>query len=170
MKASLSGSPIAVATVPTAHARRGIHSAWGALPPAARVALLGVLASALVAIALGAYIPLEIRRHLLDAQGRGLQAAVAALQPSLPRLDGRPFDPADLDRLDHLVDRTLLDADRVRVKLWSLDGVILYSDVHELIGQSVPDVLPRLQEATASGLLANVTRACEEGLSRPHDE
>ena len=143
--------------VETAHPRRGLHSGWGALPPAGRVALLGLLASAVVAIALGAYIPLEIRRHLLDAQGRGLQAAVAALQPSLPRLDGRPFDPADLDRLDHLVDRTLLDADRVRVKLWSLDGVILYSDAHELIGQSFPDVLGRLQEATATGVVANVT-------------
>ena len=161
MKASLSGSPIAVATVPMPHARRGIHSAWGALPPAARVALLGVLASALVAIALGVYIPLEIRRHLLDAEGRGLQSAVAALQPALPRLDGQPFSPAELERLDRLVDRTLLDSDHVRAKIWSLDGVILYSDAHELIGQSFPEVLPRLQEVVATGVLAEVTELAD---------
>lgn len=161
MKASLSGSPKDVAKVPMAHARRGIHFAWGALPPAARVALLGVLASALVAVALGVYIPLEIRRHLLDAEGRGLQAAVAALQPALPRLDGRPFSPAELERLDRLVDRTLLDSDHVRAKIWSLDGVILYSDAHELIGQSFPEVLPRLQEVVATGVLAEVTELAD---------
>ena len=157
MDESPNGSPSDVATVPTAHARRGVHSPWGALPLAGRVALLGVLVSALVAIALGVYIPLEIRRHLLDAEGRGLQAAVAALQPALPRLDGHPFDPADIELLDRLVDRTLLDADHVRAKLWSLDGVILYSDAHELIGQSFPDVRARLQEVMATGVLAEVT-------------
>lgn len=143
--------------------RRGVQGIWGALPPPGRVALLGVLASAVVAIALGVYIPLEIRRHLLDAEGRGLEAAVAALQPSLPRLDGGPIDPVELDRLDRLIDRTLLDSDHVRAKLWSLDGVVLYSDEHALIGQSFPDVRPRLQEVAQVGVPRRGHRAGRHG-------
>lgn len=148
--------------VRTGSARRvrglgGLRAGWGALPPAARVAMLGVLASALVAIALGIYIPLEIRRHLLEAEGRGLEAAVTALEPSLPELDAGPLEASQIEALDRLVDRTLLDADHVRAKLWSLDGVVLYSDAHDLIGERFPDIDARIREVEAAGVLAEVT-------------
>lgn len=40
-----------------------------------------------------------------------------------------------IDRLDRVVLGQVLDESIIRVKLWARDGTILYSDVHELIGQ-----------------------------------
>ena len=56
-------------TVRRLRLRPGIAALWGALPAARRVALGGILASAAVAVALGMFIPFEMRRHLLVAEG-----------------------------------------------------------------------------------------------------
>lgn len=137
--------------------RRAAGAAWGALPPSGRLALLGVLASAVIAIALGLYIPLEIRRHLLEAEGRGLEAAVVALTPSLPDLSSGSLTADEIELTDQLVDRALLDSDHVRAKLWALDGRVMYSDARELIGRVFGDVLPRLEEVVAGGTMHEVT-------------
>ena len=149
------------------HARgiRVFRAAWHELPPAGRVALLGVLASAVVAIGLGVFIPLETRSRLLDAEGRGLQAAVTALEPALPDLTGPPLDAAALADLDRLVDQVILDSDHVRAKLWSLDGRVLYSDDQSLIGRVFGDVRPNLAEAVERGVRSEVT-----DLSEPENE
>lgn len=138
-------------------ARRSLGTVWAALPPTGRVALLGVLGSALVAVVLGIFIPVEIRRHLIVAEGRGLQAAVAALEPSLPDLTAGPLSPEEIAGTDRLVDRTLLDSDHVRAKLWSLEGVVLYSDATELIGRQFADVVPRVRAAAATGVMSEVS-------------
>lgn len=137
--------------------RPGIGALWEALPPAGRVALAGVLASAAVALALGLFIPVEIRRHLLLAEGRGLEAAVAALQPSLPDLTQGPLSAEEIERTERLVDRALLDSDHVRAKLWSLDGVVLYSDAHELIGRQFADARASLEEVLTQGVKVEET-------------
>ena len=137
--------------------RPGIAALWGALPAAGHVALVGVLASAVVALALGIFIPVEIRRHLLIAEGRGLQAAVSALEPSLPDLTRGALTVAEIEETERLVDRALLDSGHVRAKLWSLDGVVLYSDAHDLIGRQFPDARASLEEAVAQGVNAEVT-------------
>jgi signal transduction histidine kinase len=136
---------------------RSIAALWATLPPAGRIALAGVLASAVVAIALGIFIPLEIRQHLLVAESRGLEAAVAALEPSLPDLTGGRLSSEEIDKTDQLVDRALLDAGHVRAKLWSLDGEVLYSDAHSLIGRRFPDVRSELAEVAARGVQFEVT-------------
>ncbi len=137
--------------------RRAVIAGWRALPPSGRFGLLGVLASAVVAIALGLFIPLEVRRHLLEAEGRGLEAAVVALQPSLPDLSSGPLSSTEISLTDRLVDRAILDSDHVRAKLWALDGTVLYSDAGELIGRVFADVRPRLDEVAASGTMHEVT-------------
>ena len=144
---------------------------WDALPPGGRVALGGVVASAVVAVALGLFINVEIRRHLLDAEGKGLQAAVAALAPSLTIPADRPLSPAEIAVADRIVDRGLLDADHVRAKLWSLDGVVLYSDAHELIGRRFPDVAAELAEIPAGRVKSEVTdvSAPENALERGYE-
>ncbi|MEK6720399.1 MAG: ATP-binding protein [Chloroflexota bacterium] len=136
---------------------RILGAMWDALPPGGRVAFAGVVASAAIAVALGMFINVEIRRHLLDAEARGLQAAVAALAPSLPDLAGQPLSAAEIEATDRLVDRALLDADHVRVKLWSLDGVVLYSDARDLIGRHFPDVRASIDEVLAGGVKVEVT-------------
>lgn len=150
---------------------RSLGQMWDALPPGGRVALGGVVASAAVAVALGLFINLEIRRHLLDAEGKGLQAAVAALAPSLPIPADRPLSPAEIEVADRLVDRGLLDADHVRAKLWSLEGVVLYSDAHELIGRRFPEIAAELAEIPGDRVKAEVTdmRAPENALERGYE-
>ena len=144
-------------TVRQATVGRGAAALWATLPPAGRFALAGVLASAAVAVALGIFIPLEIRQHLLIAESRGLEAAVAALEPSLPDLSTGRLSSEDIETTDRLVDRALLDAEHVRAKLWSLDGEVLYSDAHELIGRRFPDVRGELAEVTSRGVQFEVT-------------
>lgn len=150
---------------------RTLGPMWDALPPGGRVALGGVVASAAVAVALGLFINLEIRRHLLEAEGKGLQAAVAALAPSLPIPADRPLSPAEIAVADRLVDRGLLDADHVRAKLWSLEGVVLYSDAHELIGRHFPEIAAELAEIPRDRVKAEVTdmSAPENALERGYE-
>lgn len=136
---------------------RILGAMWDALPPGGRVAFAGVVASAAIAVALGLFINVEIRRHLLDAQARGLQAAVAALAPSLPVLAGQPLSVVEIEATDRLVDRALLDAEHVRVKLWSLDGLVLYSDARDLIGRHFPDVRASIDEVVTGGVKVEVT-------------
>ena len=151
------------------HGIGGLRTVWTALPPTGRVAFLGVLASAIVAVALGIFIPLEIRQHLLVAESRGLQAAVTALAPQLPDLS-RPLTVDEIATADRLVDRSLLDADHVRAKLWSLDGTVIYSDAHELIGRHFDEVKVRLDEVVADGAMLEVTELDdpENVLERPY--
>lgn len=145
---------------------------WRALPAAGRFALLGVLTSALVAVALGLFIPLEVRRHLLSANARGLEAAVLALGPSMPDVRRGPPPPEQAAVFHRLVDRALLDANHVRVKLWSLDGQLLYSDASANVGHVYPDVVPRVRAAAERGVLAEVSdlgdpeNESEQGYSR----
>jgi signal transduction histidine kinase len=130
---------------------------WQALPTAGRFALVGVLMSAIVAVALGVFIPLETRRHVLIANGRGLEAAVMAIQPSLPDLTSGPLSADEVAHLDRLVGRAILDTDHVRAKLWSLDGVVLYSDAGEMVGRSFPDVVAQLGQVAEHGVIAEVS-------------
>lgn len=143
------------------NAQRGVGALWSALSPAGRFALAGIAASAVLAVALGVFIPLEIRQHLLNAEARGLEAAVSALAPALPDLRNGRLSPEAIDQTDRLVDRALLDADHVRAKLWSLDGTILYSDARSLIGHQFPDVRQRLADVVEHGIQFEVTDLAE---------
>src|SRR4051812_33276811 len=62
---------------------------------------------------------------------------IAALSAVTPDLTDRVLsgDPAALTRLDRTVHARVLRTPVVRVKLWTLDGRIVYSDAHQLIGR-----------------------------------
>jgi signal transduction histidine kinase len=156
----------------TRSTRRVLMSVWRALPPAGRIALVGVAFSAVVAVALGVFIQLEIRRHLLIAGGRGLEAAVAAIAPSLPELDKGALDGDQIAHLDWLVHRAILDADHVRAKLWSLDGTVLYSDASSAIGVTFADTADRLAKVAENGMVAVVSDLSdpENVFERDHDQ
>ncbi len=151
-------------TAVTARIGPGVGALWGALPTAGRIALAGVLASAALAVVLGIFIPVEIRRHLLVAEGRGLQAAVIALEPSLPTLTDGPLSGQELIETHRLVDRALLDSDHVRAKLWSLDGIVLYSDEAQLIGRTFAEMQSGFDEVLTGGV-----RVAETDLGHPEN-
>ena len=57
----------------------------------------------------------------------------SVVQPALT--DSMADDPVAAAALDGLVRGRVMSASLVRVKLWSPDGRILYSDEHRLIGR-----------------------------------
>lgn len=136
---------------------------WQELRPAGRFALLGFAAAALVTISLGVYLPSAVRDELITVEGRWLQAATATLEGSLPPLAGRTdLSDAEYAQVERVMSQRILGDDRVRVKLWSLDGVVLYSDAPSLVGRRFPSALPRLREATDQGISSDVTDLGED--------
>jgi signal transduction histidine kinase len=80
----------------------------------------------------------------------------AVLAPSLRNVPlNAPLTGTDLERIDRLVrDRILSDGRTVRVKIWSPDGTVLYSDNGSLIGQTFPEESGELRD-TMQGEVQN---------------
>jgi two-component system, NarL family, sensor kinase len=95
---------------------------------------VGVGLSAAIAVALGISIPQILRSHLIEERAATLERVVAEL------LAGEVLhsSASDFSPLDDFVRLRLLGGDTVRVKLWSPDGVILWSDEPRLIGRRFP--------------------------------
>ena len=77
-------------------------------------------------------------------------------------------DPAALRRFDRIVRTRVLRGPITRVKLWTPDGRVVYSDEQRLIGRRFP-VSPELREAEASnGPHADIStlRSAENGFER----
>ena len=74
---------------------------------------------------------------LRDARATTDLLAVSVLEPALE--DGLLLgDPGSIERLDAIVVERVLSASTLRVKLWTVDGQIVYSDERELIGRTFP--------------------------------
>ena len=99
-----------------------------------KAALVGILASVAIAIALGFSIPASARRHLLQAQTDIMRNTARDLVGE-GLLPDETVDPAVLAQFDEEVRLRLLGGETVRVKVWSTAGVIVYSDASALIGQ-----------------------------------
>ncbi len=108
-----------------------LRTQWDELGGLGRAALAGIIASLGVAVVLGFSIPAAAGRHLLEARADQIEATVQQLadQGLIPTRIGEATE-----EFDDLVRLKLLGGDSVRVKVWALDGTIVYSDVPELIG------------------------------------
>ena len=73
-------------------------------------------------------------------------------------------DPAALAELDRTVHETVLGNPIVRVKVWTPDGLIVYSDAHALIGRRFP-----LPQDLRAALADDAVRADVSDLSRPEN-
>ncbi len=84
--------------------------------------------------------------------------ASAVLGPALSRIDlSHPLTGIDLATIDAMVRGQILSDGRdVRVKVWSPDGTVLYSDDRSIIGRSFPED-PELREAIAGEPVGGVT-------------
>ncbi|MBI4260325.1 MAG: hypothetical protein HY658_07135 [Actinobacteria bacterium] len=114
--------------------RPGWAAGWQGLPSWGRISFLGLGAAALLAVALGIYIPRQVERHMLRAQtDSNRQVLEALLETRTLPLDDMGSGMGDLDRF---VASAILRGDFVRVKLWSPEGRILYSDDRRLVGRT----------------------------------
>ncbi|WP_188778032.1 sensor histidine kinase [Marmoricola endophyticus] len=104
------------------------------------------------------------RESVNDAAAMADVLAEAVVQPSLTDalLDG---DPAAVARFDRLVRTRVLGDGVVRLKIWSPEGSIVYSDQPDLIGRRFG-----LEEDERAVLDTPRTEAEISGLSRPENE
>jgi len=135
----------------------GFAATSRSLDPVARIALLGVVAAAIVAVALGVFITSQTRNDLIVAEQRGLQTAVAAIEDQLPVLTEGALTPAEVEAVDNLTRGAILGGDHVRVKLWGLDGSVLYSDARDLIGQRFAEMSQQLESLRSGAAYAQIT-------------
>jgi two-component system, NarL family, sensor kinase len=105
----------------------------------AAFAAAGLLATAIVGVG-GAWTLQRLgnREAVLDARRMTQTITHGVIWPNLE--DGIVTGDAQaVARLDAIVRKAVLDDQVVRVKLWTPDGRVLYSDQTELIGQRFPD-------------------------------
>ncbi|MFQ5555450.1 MAG: sensor histidine kinase [Acidimicrobiia bacterium] len=108
-----------------------------------RVALVGVLLSVGIAVTLGFSIPSSARGHLLDAQA-DIMENVALDLASQGLIPTDPTDQQGYEQFDREVRLRLLGGETVRVKVWTPDGRIAYSDASELVGRRFDLTAPAL--------------------------
>jgi diguanylate cyclase (GGDEF)-like protein len=92
-----------------------------------------------------------------DAASSAQLLVQVGLQPHIQRSDmDRGLRPATISQLDKAFQAGLADGQLVRIKLWSPDGQVRYSDQHELIGQRFP-IEEDLEESLDGELTAEVS-------------
>jgi two-component system, NarL family, sensor kinase len=145
-----------------------MRAAFSGHGPGLRAALRLAFAS-LALLALVAAIGAVALRHLAtDEALTDARSVTVAFSRGVLRTAVTPGvlrgDPAAVRRLDQTVHESVLGRPIVRVKLWALDGRIVYSDARPLIGRTFP--LPDdLRKALADGAV----RAEVSDLSRPEN-
>jgi signal transduction histidine kinase len=132
-----------------------------------RVVLQTVIAAAVVAglVALaGTLLSRRIAENqsVHDVAQRTDLIAESVLQPALT--DAMATDPAAAARLDGLVRSRILSESLVRVKLWTAQGLVLYSDERQLVGRTFG-----LDGEARSALASPQTNAEVSDLARPEN-
>jgi hypothetical protein len=126
--------------------------------------ILSGLAAMIVLGLVGAWVLRGIgtREAIRDARELTRITGVGIVEPALEHgvLTG---DQAAIDRLDAIVENRVLHSNNriVRVKLWTPDGRIVYSDEERLIGQKFPPRTAELAEAREKGVVAEVSELTE---------
>jgi signal transduction histidine kinase len=119
-------------------ARRVVSAArieWGEIGVAGRVAFAGVVISLAVAVVLGIWIPRVVRHHLLQARAD----LIASIGDDIAARGLVPVGPPATDSYEVLqeeIETSLLGGETVRVKLWTVDGTVTYSDDARLVGEN----------------------------------
>ncbi len=113
------------------------QSEWVELGPMGRTVLVALAVSGVVAVLLAVAIPHQVKHDLIDGETRSL-VRIAGDMAETGVIPPRADDPVALAVLDEAVRASLLGSDTVRVKVWSPDGTIVYSDESDLIGVTFP--------------------------------
>ncbi|SEC86710.1 Signal transduction histidine kinase [Nocardioides exalbidus] len=95
-----------------------------------------------------------------DARSLTWVLGTSVAQPAIPRglVDG---DAAAIDKLDRTALDRLLVGDVLRIKIWDIDGTVLYSDQTELIGAVYPlgaDELEVLEDGGTDAELSDLSK------------
>jgi diguanylate cyclase (GGDEF)-like protein/PAS domain S-box-containing protein len=125
--------------------------------PAASVVILGLAAALVFGMAL--VTANVVSDHVLQTAIReSADSTEAVVRGFIDPLIGRAAPATDIDRA---LERLVASSDLLRVKVWSRDGVVLYSDLAELRGRSFP-ISDELAEALEGKTGIELTLESEE--------
>ncbi len=121
-------------------------------------ALLSAAALAVMGVALARVESAHDRATAIDNAAASAQLLVqVALQPNITPEDmATGLAPTTVAALDEIFQAGLEDGQIVRIKLWSPEGAVYYSDEHELIGRTFP-IGDDLREGLDGELTAEVS-------------
>lgn len=112
-----------------------LRAEWSVLGPLGRTVLIALVLSGVIAVVLAVAIPHQVEQWLLESEAESLGTVVRDLSND-GLIPSGSLSPAKLDEFDAAVQRRLLGREAVRVKVWTEDGTIVYSDARDLIGRS----------------------------------
>jgi signal transduction histidine kinase len=128
-----------------------------------KFALVSLIPIVLLGLVLAKTLQIQIRNQALR-NARQLAAAIARLdiQPQLTRDDlTRGLTPERLRQLDHVLHAGLVGEEIARVKIWSRDLRVIYSDDPELIGRAFPSS-HELEDAMDGQIVSEVSDLTKE--------
>ncbi len=123
------------------------------------MAFAGVLLSLAVAVALGMWIPRLVRLHLLEARAE----LFGSMGDEIASRSLVPVGPPGSDsytKFSQEVALSLIGGETVRVKLWTLDGTVSFSDDPTLVGQHF-GLSPAAEAALAGRTTFNISDLSE---------
>jgi two-component system, NarL family, sensor kinase len=114
--------------------RRDDGGRWMVAWQVGQFTLAGLIAVAIVGVATAvASQRVGKREAIVDARTQTVAKAQGFIEPAVTNAL-KTGDPAAVAQIDKVVQRDLLDASLVRVKIWTKNGTIVYSDEPRLIG------------------------------------
>lgn len=113
---------------------RALATEWKRIGGFGRATVIGLLLAAAAAVFSVFAVERAVRSDLLSARADILSSVVDELRPQLWALTGSE-DPDAFDDLDQAVRQRLLGGETLRVKVWTTDSRIAYSDVPALVGE-----------------------------------
>jgi len=125
-----------------------VHKFFSGMSLLARFTLISFLVTLLIAAGLAWRLEFVLERDALSAVAQNTaDQATNILNKSLTVADlTTAFKGERYEEIDALIHNTLLSANVVRIKIWNLDGLLVYSDDKNIMGKTFPlDV--ELQEA-----------------------
>lgn len=103
--------------------------------------IVSLVITAVIGIALAWGIQQQMEYNALQNAAEDAADNVATLlNPNLHQADlSGPLDTSRFAQVDTLIRQSVLNDRVVRVKIWSQDGMLIYSDEKELVGKSFPE-------------------------------
>ena len=141
-----------------------IRRDWREIGGLGRLGVVGLVGALGLTIALGFLITDSVERHLLESRANLVAAEVAAL----PVLPAEAFSTDAFEAFDVLVRQELLGGETERVKLWSADGLVLYSDDRSISGR-VFELAPEALEAFGGQLSVNTSDLDDQAHARDRE-
>ena len=123
-----------------------------------KFSLISFLLTATIAVGLAWGIQQQMEKSALLQEAESASDQVAnILNPNLRLADlAGPLDPIRYVQIDTLIQQNLIREHIVRVKIWSLDGLLIYSDDKDLVGNRFP-MNEELKEALAGKMAMEIS-------------